>query len=79
MTSEPTEGTLAKCTAHAMRIAAMRLALERAGQDADPSLTYGCVDWFRYDAASPPQEPDTAVPPKAARPGAPRDGASSGH
>ena len=71
MTREAAERCLAKRTAHAMRAAAIRLALDRAGQDADPAETYGCVDWFRYEASSPPHEEDRARLPLAA-PG--RDG-----
>lgn len=56
MTREPTERCLAKRAAQAMRAAALRLARERAGEDADPAQTYGCVDWYRYDVASTPQE-----------------------
>jgi len=61
MTAETMERTLATRAAHAMRTAALRLAAERAGQESDPALAYGCVDWFRYDA------PDTGEPPEAAR------------
>lgn len=73
MTRETTEKCIAKRTAHAMRAAAIRLARERAGQDPDPALAYGCVDWFRYDV-TPPQKPDTQLPPAVARPGAGTDG-----
>ena len=61
MTIETMERTLANRAAHAMRTAAIRLARERAGQESDPTLAYGCVDWFRYDA------PHTEEPPEAAR------------
>ena len=62
MTRETMEKCLAKRTAHAMRAAAVRLASERAGQDADPALAYGCVDWFRYDVTSSSQEAGTQPP-----------------
>jgi len=68
MTRETTEKCLAKRTAHNMRAAAIRLARERAAEEADPSLTYGCVDWFRYDATSPPHVPDTEQQPAAGQP-----------
>lgn len=71
MTREATERCLAKPTAHAMRAAAIRLAQERAEQEADPRAAYGCVDWFRYDVGPPP--------PAAARPDAERAGAPLGH
>lgn len=71
MTREATEKCLTKRTARAMGAAAIRLARERAGQEADPTATYGCVDWFRYDVTSPP--------PAAARPGAGRAWVSSAH
>ena len=76
MTREATERSLANRTAHAMRVAALRLARERAGEDADPAQAYGCVDWFRYDAPSPPEHA-TAPPPVAARRDAGQGGASS--
>jgi len=79
MMRESMETCLGKRTAHEIRAAAIRLARERAEQDADPSLAYGCVDWFRYAVSPPSQEADRALPPAAARPGAGRDGASSGH
>jgi hypothetical protein len=56
MTRDATETCLAKRTANAMRAAAIRLARERAGEDVDPSVAYGCVDWFRYDVTPPPQQ-----------------------
>lgn len=62
MMREATEKCPSPRTAHAMRAAAIRLARERAGQGTDPSLAYGCVDWFRYDATSV-QEPDLTPPP----------------
>jgi len=79
MTRETTETCLGKRTEHAIRAAAIRLARERAEQDAEPSVAYGCVDWFRYDVSSPSQEAGRAMSPVVARPGAGRDGASSGH
>lgn len=79
MKREAMEKCIAQRTAHAMRAAAIRLARERAAEEADPSLAYGCVDWFRYDVTSPPQEADTGQPPAAARPGAGRGGATLGH
>ena len=66
MTNE-TERRAAKRAAHAMRTAALRLALERAGQEPDPTLAYGCVDWFRYDASSQAQEADAVVSSSASR------------
>ena len=80
MTREATERCLAKRTAHAMRAAAIRLALDRAGRDADPAEAYGCVDWFRYEASSPPEK-EAMVSRAPAVPGrdAGRDGPSSAH
>lgn len=78
MTSE-TERKVAKRAARGMRAAALRLALERAGQESDPTLAYGCVDWFRYDAPVQPQEPDTPASPMAARRDARRDVVSLRH
>ena len=48
MTNE-TERTRAQRTAHAMRAAAIRAAMTRVPGESDPTLAYGCVDWFRYD------------------------------
>lgn len=79
MTREAIERCLAKRTAHAMRAAAIRLALDRAGQDADPAEVYGCVDWFRYEASSPPKEEDTAPPLAAPHRDAGRNAGSSTH
>jgi hypothetical protein len=79
MTGEAMESGLTKRTAHQIRAAAIRLARERAEQDADPSLAYGCVDWFRYDVSLPPREADKAVLSAAAQRAAGRDGASLGH
>jgi hypothetical protein len=79
MLREATQTFLTKRTAHEIRAAAIRLARKRAEHDADPSLAYGCVDWFRYDIKSPSQEADRAAPPAAARLGAGRDAVSSGH
>ena len=70
MMREATEKCLAKPTAHAMRAAALRLAREGAGEDTDPSLAYGCVEWFRYDVPSPPQKMATAPSLAAAPSGA---------
>lgn len=67
MKKEAMENCIAQRTAHAMRAAAIRLARERAGEDADPTVAYGCVDWFRYDAP-PPQAAEDEQPPAAARP-----------
>ena len=80
MTREVTERCLAKRNAHALRAAAIRLALDRAGRDADPAEAYGCVDWFRYEASLPPQKQNATRPPPAA-PGrdAGRDGPSTAH
>ena len=61
MNRETTEKCLANRAAHAMRAAAVRLAGERAEQDADPFLAYGCVDWFRYDAAPRPRVAKTGT------------------
>lgn len=72
MTSE-TDRRAGKRAAHAMRTAALRLALERAGQEPDPALVYGCVDWFRYDASSQAQEEGAVVSSSASR----RDGGRS--
>lgn len=76
---EALETCLAKRTAHAIRAAAIRLARERAAQDTDPSLAYGCVDWFRYDLKSPSQEGERAALPAAAPRDGGGDGVSSGH
>jgi hypothetical protein len=78
MTKEATDTCLTQRAAHEIRAAAIRLARQRAEHDPDPSLAYGCVDWFRYDV-TPSREADTAVSPAVARPAAGRDGASSGH
>lgn len=80
MTRETMEKCNAKRTAHDMRAAALRLARARAAEAADPSLTYGCVDWFRYDVTSQPQEEaDKAPPPVVAGHGAGQGGAPLGH
>lgn len=78
MTREATERGLAKRTAQAMRAAAIRLARARAEEEADPALAYGCVDWFRYDVKTAPQEVD-ARPPPATRQPAPGRGGISAH
>ncbi len=62
MTNEM-ERRAAKRAAHAMRTAALRLALERVEQESDPTLAYGCVDWFRYDATAQTQEAVTPALP----------------
>ena len=81
MNRETTEKCVANRTAHAMRAAAVRLAGERAELDADPFLAYGCVDWFRYDAAPVPTHPAHPAPPPpgAARIGTGREMASPAH
>ena len=80
MTREATERCLAKRAAQALRTAAIRLARERAGQDPDPSLAYGCVDWFRYDVPSaPPQGVEPMPSPAAVRPADGRGITSSTH
>lgn len=79
MSREATERGFTRPSAWAMRAAAIRLARERAKEDADPSLAYGCVDWFRYDVKSPPREADTAPRPAGARPGAGRGDAKRDH
>lgn len=53
MMREMTRTCIPKVTAHAMRAAAIRLARERAGEEADPTATYGCVDWYQYDVPRP--------------------------
>ena len=78
MTRGTTEKCIAKPTAHAMRAAALRLAREGVGEDTDPSLAYGCVDWFRYDVTPPPPKTDTA-PLAAAPSGAGRGAAPPAH
>lgn len=75
MTRDATKKCLVKPTAHALRAAALRLAREGAGDDTDPSLAYGCVDWFRYDVVPPPQKAGVA-PPLAAPPPVPGRGAA---
>lgn len=79
MTREATENCLTKRHAHEIRAAAIRLARERAEEDADPALSYGCVDWFRYDLSPPRQEGDRAAPPAAARRDDAPDAGSPGH
>ena len=80
MMRETTEKRLANRTAHAMRAAAVRLARERAGQETDPFLAYGCVDWFRYDttpALAAVSETDKAPLPAPARTAAGCDAAAA--
>lgn len=80
MTREATEDRVTKRHAHEIRAAAIRLARERAEQDADPSVAYGCVDWFRYpDLTSPAQQGDTAIPLAVGRRDDAGDAASRGH
>jgi hypothetical protein len=80
MNRETTEKCIANRNAHAMRAAAVRLARERAGQEADPFLAYGCVDWFRYDAApAPAPGTDQAPLPGAERMGRGREMAPPAH
>lgn len=80
MTREATERCLAKPTAQAIRAAAIRVALDRAGEDVDPAEAYGCVDWFQYEAAPSSQKGDTArLPPSAPGQDAGRNGPSSAH
>ncbi len=67
MKREAMEKCIAKRTAHAMRAAAIRLARERAGEDADPVLAYGCVDWYRYEAKPQRQAVEGGHPPSVAR------------
>ncbi len=65
MTNE-TERKAASRAAHELRTAALRLALERAGRESDPTLAYGCVDWFRYDAPAQSRQAPAPSPPAAA-------------
>ncbi len=66
MTNE-TERRVAERAAYAMRTAAIGLALERAAEEADPTIAYGCVDWFRYGAPAPSQEADERTLPEVTR------------
>lgn len=80
MMRESTERCLANRAAHAMRAAAIRVALDRAGQDSNPAEAYGCVDWYRYEASTPPKKKQaaglsSATPSRDAG----RDGPSSAH
>lgn len=75
MTNE-TGRRVAKGAAHALRTATLRLALERSGGESDPTLTYGCVDWFRYDAPPQPQDADTPALSARARHDTERGGGS---
>lgn len=79
MTREATERSLAKSAAHDMRAAVIRLVVERARQDVVAAEAYGCVDWFRYEASSPPQEEHTTLPLAAPGRSAGRGGASPAH
>lgn len=78
MKREAMEKCIAQRTAHAMRAAAIRLARERAAEEADPSLAYGCVDWFRYDVP-PPRDADTEQSAAAERHGAAQVSTPLGH
>lgn len=75
---EMTRTCIPRVTAHAMRAAAIRLARERAGEEADPTATYGCVDWYQYDVPRPSR---TAMEEEAAAamPGTMPEAAPSGH
>lgn len=64
---------------YALLAAALRLARERAGQGYDPTVAYGCVDWFRYDVTSPQPQADGTQSRAADRPDAGRDDALPGH
>ncbi|MDE2262961.1 MAG: hypothetical protein KGL45_10590 [Gammaproteobacteria bacterium] len=68
MKRDTADKRLANRTAHALRAATVRLARERAGQDTDPFLAYGCVDWFRYDTTPAPAHIADKAPLPAARP-----------
>ena len=72
MTREIAKTCIPQRTGHAIRAAAIRLARERAGEEADPTVAYGCVDWFRYDVP-PPQQATDQQPPAPARTHAGRD------
>lgn len=61
------ERAQAQRAARAMRAAATRAALKRAPGESDPTLTYGCVDWFRYDVPPQPKETDAMKAPAATR------------
>jgi hypothetical protein len=80
MTREATERCLANRTAHALRAAAIRVALDRAAQDVDAAETYGCVDWFRYEASAAAEKGHTAGLSSVTQGrDAGRDGPSSAH
>lgn len=79
MTREMMEKCIAQRAAHVLRAATIRLARERAGEEIDPSLTYGCVDWFRYPDASKSRETDEHPSPRSAKPEVGRSGAAQGH
>ncbi len=78
MTNEA-ERAQAQHTAQAMRAAAIRVATKRALGESDPTLAYGCVDWFRYDAVPQPREADPARAAAAARGGAAAGDAARSH
>jgi hypothetical protein len=79
MKREAVESCLMQRAAHEVRAAAIRLARERAEEDADPAVSYGCVDWFRYDLSPPRQAGDRAAPLAAGRRDDAQDAASPGH
>lgn len=79
MTNDTTERRLEKRAAHALRTAALRLALERSAGESDPTVAYGCVEWFRYDAPLQAAEPGTSAPPTSERHEGERDGSSLRH
>lgn len=78
MTKEATARSAAKFTAHAMRAAAVRLARERAGEEAEATQAYGCVDWFRYDVP-PPDEAAMEARPEVPAQSKVGSAAASGH
>lgn len=80
MTREVKERRLGKQTEHAIRTAALRLALDRAAQDVDPAEAYGCVDWFPYAASAPSCNEDAPRWfPSTPGHGGGRDGPPSAH
>jgi len=76
---ELTRTCIPKRTAHAMRAAAIRLARERAGEEADPTATYGCVDWYQYDVPRPSKAAAEEQSAAALLYGTGRDAAPSTH
>jgi hypothetical protein len=79
MMREMTRTCIPKRTAHAMRAAAIRLARERAAEEADPTATYGCVDWYQYDVPLPPRTTAEEQSAAAVLYGTGRDTARSTH